>query len=267
MVILQILKLETGAPSGLSILLPSSAYLPHISLVTKCCLLIRVSCFSCFFTFSTFRCHPESSGSASPPHCAPCHTRPSTLPFFYPDILVSPPLSIRQSSSVSKILYHLYSYVSNLPFTIPSPKLFQLNWSIRFSPTHSIGFCFHPFPSAASVPLLMTSSSSPQTGLVPVDDLELLILLPLLIQCRNYRHTPPCLAYAVLRIDPRASCNLGKRCTNELSHIPSPLISVSIFPITQAGQKLSRSPQLCWAINNICFDDWDDTDIKSILLA
>lgn len=124
------------------------ADLPHVSVVIKGCLSARISWFSCFFTFPTVCCCPKSSPSTTPPYRAPRHTRLSTPPFFYPDILVSPLQSIRQNSSVSKTVNHLCCCVSNLPSTIPSPKLFQLNCSFHTSPAHNIAFCFHVFPSA-----------------------------------------------------------------------------------------------------------------------
>lgn len=91
---------------------------------------------------------PKSSPSTTPPYGAPRHTRLSTPPFLYPDILVSPLQSIRQNSSVRKTVNHLCCCVSNLPLTIPSPNLFQLNRSAHSSPAHNIAFCFHVFPSA-----------------------------------------------------------------------------------------------------------------------
>lgn len=46
------------------------------------------------------------------------------------------------------------------------------------------------------------------------DDLEFLILLPLLPYCQDYRCAPPHVVYALLGIEPGASCVVGNHSTN-----------------------------------------------------
>lgn len=93
---------QVGSRSAIGVLLtspllcrPSSRLIGYQVLSVS-----RISWFSCSFTFPTV-C-PKSSPSTASPYRAPCHTRLFTRPFLYPDILVSPLLSRRQNSNVSK---------------------------------------------------------------------------------------------------------------------------------------------------------------------
>lgn len=58
------------------------------------------------------------------------------------------------------------------------------------------------------------------------DTFKRLILLPLCPDCRDYRHVPAHLVSAVLGIEPRAPCMLGRHSTNGA---PSPSLSWTIF--------------------------------------
>lgn len=77
-------------------------------------------------------------------------------------------------------------------------------------------------------------------------DLELVIFLSLSPKCWDHWQGPPCLLYAVLRTEPRASCTSGKRVTNDLHPPSSPENSFHLFAQTLLkGQRHARSYCRC----------------------